>query len=138
MTDPIDAIWPRIREAFAFYGKKMRSPCGPGRRKLIEKRLSEGYQPDDLVRAVHGWVHFHNGLEEREGFKPRKWFDPESVFKESRFDTRVELGEHPWVYVDPKARHEKEVKDRQAAAQKRIQAMRDLSEKKLHIVVDKQ
>ncbi len=127
MTDPIDEIWPKIRAAFAFYGRTTRPTIGPSRRKLIEKRLSEGYEPEDLVSAVHGYVHFHDGLEPKPGeeFDPRKWFDPDSVFKEMRFDTRVELGAAgKWVRVDAKMRREAEVKARQAAAEERVEAAR--------------
>ncbi len=129
MTDPIDTIWPKIVKAFAFYGRGIGPARGPGptRRKLIEKRLAEGYEPEDLVRAVHGYVHFHEGLEPKPGddFNPRTWFDPEAAFKAWRFDTRVELGaQGPWVYVDAKLEKERQVKARQKAAQARVDAAR--------------
>jgi hypothetical protein len=123
----VDDLWPEIREAFAFYGRKLGATCGPSRRKLIEQRLSEGYEPSDLVCAVHGYVHFHEGLEPEEGstFNPRKWFDPDSVFKATRFDTRVEMGyEGVWEKVDPKERREAAVKARQEAANEKVAAAR--------------
>ncbi len=125
----IDKVWPAIRTAFAFYDRRISPVCGTARRKLIQKRLDEGYAPLDLVRAIHGYCHFHEGLEAKPGesFNPRKWFDPESVFKESRFDTRVELGDAPWVAVDPKQFHEQQVKARQKAAQERVDDARRLS-----------
>ncbi len=123
----IDSVWPKIRAAFAFYGRKISPVCGPSRRKLIEKRLAEGYSPQAIVRAVDGYCHFHEGLDQKPGedFNPRKWFDPDSVFKAERFDTRVELGEQGrWVHVDPRVSHEQQVKARQAAAQKRVDEAR--------------
>ena len=120
----IDELWPKIRDAFAFYGRNLSSVCGPSRRKIIEKRLSEGYEPDDIVKAVHGYVHFHEGMEPCGEFNPRKWFDPETVFKSTRFDTRVEMGDEPWVKVDPKLKHEQAVRARQEAAQRRLDEAR--------------
>ncbi len=128
----IDTIWPQIREAFAFYGRKLSPVCGSSRRKLIEKRLAEGSTGADLVQAVSGYVHFHEGLDPKPGedFNPRKWFDPDSVFKAERFDTRVELGEQGrWVHVDPRVSHEAQVKARQAAAQKRVDEARAAQDK---------
>jgi hypothetical protein len=122
----MDEIWDQVRQAFAFYDKKLSPVCGPARRKLIEKRLEQGYTVECLVAAVHGYVHFHEGLEAQEGFNPRKWFNPETVWREEKMDMRVELGDHPWVYEDPKLRREREVKARQAAARARVEAARKL------------
>ncbi len=133
-----DDIWPQIREAFAFYGRQVSPVCGPSRRKLIEKRLAEGYSPQAIISAVDGYVHFHEGLDPKPGedFNPRKWFDPDSVFKAERFDTRVELGEQGrWVHVDPRVSHEQQVKARQAAAQKRVDEARAERDKGLLRVV---
>ncbi len=127
MTNDIDAVWPEIREVFSFYGRRLSPVCGASRRKLIGKRLSEGYATTDLISAIHGYVRFHGGLEPDAGetFNPRKWFDPEAVFKETRFDTRVELGyEGQWAAVDPKLQHQEAVKAKQAAAQQRLEAAR--------------
>jgi hypothetical protein len=127
----VDEIWPAIRAAFADYDKKLSPRCGPSRRKLIELRLSEGYEAEDLIGAVHGYVWFHEGLDPSPGetFNPRKWFDPDSVFKAARFDTRVEEGYRgKWSFVDPKERHQAAVESRQAAAQQRLNAARRLKE----------
>ncbi len=134
----VDDIWPDIVKEFAFYGKKLSARCGSARRKLIEKRLGEGSTGADLVQAVSGYVHFHEGLDPKPGedFNPRKWFDPDSVFKAERFDTRVELGEQGrWVHVDPRVSHEQQVKARQAAAQKRVDEARAERDKGLLRVV---
>jgi hypothetical protein len=126
-SNEVEEIWPDIREAFAHYGRKLSPVCGPSRRKLLIKRFEEGYDRDAILAAIHGYVRFHGGLDPDAGetFNPRKWFDPEAVFKETRFDTRVELGyEGRWVAFDPKQYHDDQVKAKQAAAQKRLNAAR--------------
>jgi hypothetical protein len=127
-SNGIDELWPEIREAFASYGRKISPVCGAARRKLIAKRLAEGYKPADLLQAIHGYVRFHGGLDPDEGetFNPRKWFDPEAVFKETRFDTRVELGfEGRWVAFDPKQYHQDQVKAKQARARQWVSDARE-------------
>lgn len=93
-----DAIWSEVVQAFAHYGKKVR-PLKGARRKHIERLIHEDcYEAYELVAAVHGYVHRHNGLDKHpDGFEPRKWFTPESVFRLEKLEMRIELGEAgPW------------------------------------------
>ena len=128
-SNEIDELWPAIREAFAFYERKLSPVCGAARRKLISKRIAEGYDRESLIAAVHGYVRFHGGLDPDSGetFNPRKWFDPEAVFKETRFDTRVELGLEggQWVAFDPKQHHRDQVEAKQARARQWVADARE-------------
>lgn len=119
-----DEVWPEIIKAFAFYGKKVR-PMKGERRKMIQRLLDDDYDTDELVAAVHGYVHQHDGLDAPEGeWQPRKYFTPESVFRLDKLEMRIEQGDTPWVRVNAKERHEQEVKARQEAARKRVEAAR--------------
>ncbi len=123
----IDAIWPEIREAFAFYGKTVRANPSRDRRTLIQKRLDDGFTPEELVMAVHGYIHAHQGLDRvfGNGLTSGHYLRPETVFKAEGFEDRVERGEQGrWVFMDPKARHEEQVRARQKAAQERLDAAR--------------
>ena len=116
-----ESVWPAITAAFAHYGKRV-GPIRGERRRMIARLLSEGYDEADLVAAVHGYCHFHGGLEPREGFDPMKWFKPDSVFRVSKLDDRIDLGmDGPWR--KPASREEL-VKARQKAAQARLDAAR--------------
>lgn len=121
----IDEVWKRVTEAFAFYGKQIR-PLRGARRDHISRLIADGYTADELVAAVHGYVHFHGGLDEHaDGFKPRKWFDPDSVYRLEKLERRIELGEAgAFVHVSREEAHAAEVKARQAAARARVEAAR--------------
>lgn len=95
VVDPIDAIWPEIVKTFASYGKTViaRFPRG-SRRKQMQARLAEGYEPQDFIHAIHGYLHDHHGFDKQfpDGTKSGDYFRPDTIFKESRFELRVELG----------------------------------------------
>ena len=121
-----DESWPKVVEAFSHYGKRITFRLRGARRRLIERLSDEGYEADDLVAAVHGYVRFHNGLEPRDGFEPAKYFTPESVFRFEKLEPRIELGiEGPWR--KPISR-EDAIKARQKAAQERVRAAREARE----------
>lgn len=89
----IDEAWDVVAQAFAHYGKQIR-PLKGARRKHIERLIAEGYGGDELAAAVHGYVHWHKGLDRKpDGFEPRQWFTPESVFRLEKLEMRIELGE---------------------------------------------
>jgi hypothetical protein len=90
----IDEAWRGITAAFAFYGKKIR-PLKGHRRDQMSKLIADGYTPEELVAAVHGYVHWHKGLDPKPGetFDPRQWFNPDSVFRFEKLEMRIELGE---------------------------------------------
>lgn len=90
----IDKAWREVTSAFASYGKKLR-PLKGARRDMMSKLIADGYTPDELVAAVHGYVHWHKGLDPKPGenFDPRQWFTPESVFRAEKLEIRIELGE---------------------------------------------
>ncbi len=90
----IDEAWREVTAAFAIYGKKLR-PLKGARRDLMSKLIADGYTADELVAAVHGYVHWHKGLEPKPGesFDPSKWFTPETVFRAEKLELRIELGE---------------------------------------------
>ena len=93
--DPIiSEVWPRVVEAFAIYGKKVRAKPGPERLRLIRMRLAEGYEPDELIAAIHGYLHAHGGPDRsfNDGSKSGDYFRPETIFKAQSMDDRVELG----------------------------------------------
>ena len=93
--DPrVEEAWPAIRSAFAEHGCQLGERVGHDRAELIAKRLDEGATPEDLVAAVHGYVHIHDGLkaDPKSGFNPRKWFQPKTVFKHEAFSDRVDAG----------------------------------------------
>jgi hypothetical protein len=121
-SDPVLEIWPRIVEAFAHYGKKIRARPGPERRKLIEARILDGYDADELVFAIHGYPWVHNGFDAEfsNGRTSGDYFRVETVFKEHGFEDRVERGERgPWMS------REDQVKARQAAGRERLRAARE-------------
>jgi len=126
IRDDIDVIWPEIVKAFAFYGKKIRPNPSNTRRNLLQKLLNDGFEPHEMAMAVHGYVHAHEGLDRvfGNGLTSGHYLRPETVFKADGFEDRVERGECPWVYIDPKARHEQQVKARQAAARERFEQAR--------------
>lgn len=94
-VDPrVQAAWPAIRAAFAEHGTQLGESIGLDRSLLIAKRLDEGASPDDLVRAVHGYVRLH-GLERRGDFDPARYFRPQTVFKAEGFSDRVDAGTGP-------------------------------------------
>ena len=99
-TDPVLEVWPRIAERFAFYGKRLRAKPGPESVDYINKRLEDGFTPDELVAAVDGYVHCAgpNGLDTEWTRGPaRNWFRIKTVFKLDGLEDRVERGlEGPW------------------------------------------
>lgn len=84
--------WPLIRAAFLEYGRDLTEILAGDRLDLIRKRLEARATPEDLVRAVHGYVRFHRGLEPDGEFDPRKFFRPETIFTGKGFEDRVERG----------------------------------------------
>lgn len=123
--------WLQVVEAFGHYQKRVTPKLRGARKRLIE-RLAEEYSTEDLVSAVHGYVHFHKGLDERNGFDPRQWFTPESVFRFEKLEGRIELGmDGPWRKP---LSHEEQVKARQKAAQERLNAARANREGRLRSV----
>ncbi len=95
----IDTLWPKIVEAFAFYGKKVRENPGPARRRLLQQRLDDGFSPAELVMAVHGYLWSHDGFDRmfENGLTSGHYFRPETVFKADGFEDRVERGDRPWT-----------------------------------------
>lgn len=92
----LDSTWQRITEAFAFYGKPIR-PLKGTRRDHMSRLIADGYTADELVAAVHGYVHWHKGLEPRIGhdgrqFEPLQWFTPDSVYRLEKLENRIEFG----------------------------------------------
>lgn len=118
-----DEVWGQVAEAFSFYGKRVTPRLRGARRKLIERILTE-YDGEELVAAVHGYVRFHEGLDQEDGsnFNPRKYFTPESVFRLEKIESRVELGFNG-PYQKPLSR-EDAVKARQEAARQKVAAAR--------------
>ena len=100
MSESLDDVWPEILKAFAFYGRQnIRSKLGPDRRKLLQKRIDDGFTPTELVAAVHGYTHSHGGLDRvfGNGLTSGHYLRPETVFKAEGFEDRVERGlEGPW------------------------------------------
>jgi|DEB0MinimDraft_10_1074344.scaffolds.fasta_scaffold333175_1 hypothetical protein len=122
-----DEAWPAVVEAFAHYGKKVVPKLRSERRKLVEQLLVE-FEPEELVAAVHGYVRYHEGLDQKDDFNPRKFFNPESVFRLGKMEQRVELGlEGPWSRP---LTHEEQVKARQEAARERVARAREAMEAK--------
>ena len=125
MSDADDA-WAVIREAFAAYGKRTLPSLRGARRKLLDRLLDDGYTAEDLVAAVHGYVHFHRGLRAEDGFDPRRFFTPESVFRLEKQEPRIELGlDGPWKKPETsnerrdRERQERVAKERRVVAQER-------------------
>lgn len=89
----LDEAWRRITEAFALYGKTIR-PLRGDRRDHMSRLIADGYTPDELVAAVHGYVHFHKGLDQKPGsdFDPWKFFTPDAVFRLHKIEARIEFG----------------------------------------------
>lgn len=88
----IDEAWKRITAAFAMYGKQIR-PLRGTRRDHMSRLFADGYTADELVAAVHGYVHWHKGLTDKgDGFDPSKWFTPDSVFRLEKLEARIEFG----------------------------------------------
>lgn len=120
----LDEAWRLITAAFAHYGKKVR-PLKGARRDHLSRLIADGYTAEELAAAVHGYVWFHGGLDARDDFDPRKWFDPDSVFRFDKLERRIELGEQgPWVYRNPEQQRMAAVKARQEAARARVEAAR--------------
>lgn len=69
---------------------------GCDRAALIAKRINEGATTEDLVAAVHGYVRT-NGLEPRGDFDPRRFLQPQTIFKAEGFSDRVDAGRGPRV-----------------------------------------
>jgi hypothetical protein len=84
--------WPRIREAFAHYGKEFPEALSLDRADNLVKRLDDGASVDDLVSAVHGKA--SEGLQKREGsdYDPWAYFQPSTIFKRDGFSDRVDKG----------------------------------------------
>ena len=121
-----DEAWAVIREAFAAYGKRTLPSLRGARRKLLDRLLDDGYSAEDLVSAVHGYVHFHRGLRAEDGFDPRRFFTPESVFRLEKLEPRIELGlDGPWKKPETSSerrdreRQERVAKERRVVAQER-------------------
>ncbi len=121
-----DEAWAVIREAFAAYGKRTLPSLRGARRKLLDRLLDDGYSAEDLVAAVHGYVHFHRGLRAEDGFDPRRFFTPESVFRLEKLEPRIELGlDGPWKKPETSSerrdreRQERVAKERRVVAQER-------------------
>ena len=88
----LDEAWERITQAFAYYGKTIR-PLRGTRRDHMSRLIADGYTADELVAAVHGYVHWHKGLHDKgDGFDPNKWFTPDSVFRLEKLENRIEFG----------------------------------------------
>ena len=108
-----------VTEAFAFYGKEIR-PLKGTRRDHISRLIADGYTADELVAAVHGYVHWHDGLKADPDFDPRKWFTPDSVFRLEKLENRIEFGmAGPYVSkrdrVAERARTAQEEREREIA-----------------------
>ena len=75
------------------------------------------------MAAVHGYVHFHRGLRAEDGFDPRRFFTPESVFRLEKLEPRIELGlDGPWK--KPETSNERRDRERQerVAQERRVVA----------------
>lgn len=116
----LDEAWTRITEAFALYGKTIR-PLRGTRRDHMSRLIADGYTADELVAAVHGYVHWHEGLDPKPGdtFDPRKWFTPDSVFRLEKLEARIEFGS-----AGP-------YRSRRNVAQERAQAAQDAREREI-------
>ena len=89
----MDAMWAEVTKAFALYGKSIR-PLKGARRDHMSRLIADGYTADELVAAVHGYVHWHKGLHDKgDGFDPMKWFTPDSVFRLEKLEARIEFGQ---------------------------------------------
>lgn len=89
----MDAMWAEVTKAFAHYGKAIR-PLKGARRDHMSRLIADGYTADELVAAVHGYVHWHKGLHDKgDGFDPTKWFTPDSVFRLEKLEARIEFGQ---------------------------------------------
>ena len=82
-----------ITAAFAFYGKTVR-PLKGARRDIMSKLIADGYTAQELVAAVHGYVHWHKGLDVKPGetFDPYRYFTPDAVFRLEKIEARIEFG----------------------------------------------
>lgn len=88
----LDDAWRQITEAFALYGKVVR-PLKGTRRDHMSRLIADGYTAEELVAAVHGYVHWHKGIDPKpDGFEPAKWFTPDSVFRLDKLEARIEFG----------------------------------------------
>jgi len=107
-----DEAWEAIVAAFDRHGKRVGSRLRGVRRKHVERLLADGFGADELHLAVEGFVRFHEGLDRRDGFDPRKWFTPETVLRVEKLEMRIELGlEGPWQ--KPETRQERRDRERQ-------------------------
>jgi hypothetical protein len=130
----IDEIWPEIQKAFAFYGKRIRPSPSPERRKLIQKRLDDGFTPQELVAAVHGYVHSHGGLDREfgNGLTSGHYLRPETVYKAEGFEDRVERGDRPWMA--PKHVSRAAERDHRASAEREAYRATVMEERRLRAV----
>lgn len=88
----LDDAWRLITAAFAHYGKTIR-PLRGARRDHLSRLIADGYTPEELASAVHGYVHWHKGLDPKpDGFEPWRWFTPDSVFRLEKLEARIEFG----------------------------------------------
>lgn len=87
--------WPAIRAAFAEHGTDLGESVAPDRSDLIAKRLDAGATAADLVQAVHGYVRIHGLDKKPDGYDPRAYFRPKTVFKADGFSDRVDAGRGP-------------------------------------------
>lgn len=128
-----DEAWRAIVAAFGRHGKRVGSRLRGMRRKHVERLLADGFDPDELHLAVEGFVRFHEGLDRRDDFDPRKWFTPETVLRVEKLEMRIELGlEGPWE--EPLSRDE-QVRAKQEAARQRVAEARAAQER-LRVVGD--
>jgi hypothetical protein len=92
----IRAVWPKVQAAAKGYGKDWRT-LTPPRMKLMIARLREQKRADPsctediLWQAVHGAAAFwKQGRGSHDGFDPRAYLVPETVFRASKFSQYLE------------------------------------------------
>lgn len=100
-----DVLWPRVRAAFALYGRNLASRAGRSRADTIRRRARErcpvsigGAErvftgPELLEAAVHGYVWLHRGPQTRD-FDAWRYFMPETIFRPSK------LGKYVQAYAE--------------------------------------
>ena len=128
-----EEAWEALVAAFGYYGKRVNPRLRGARRKHLQRLLRDGFEPDELAAAVHGYVRWHEGLDRRDDFDPRKWFTPETVLRVDKLEMRIELGlDGPWE--KPLSRDE-QVRAKQEAARQRVAEARAAQER-LRVVGD--
>ena len=106
MTETPEQVWQGVQETFALFGKKL-GPLRGERRKLLTRMLNEGYTPLELRAAIHGYAWLHNGLTQTEDeFDPKRYFTPETIWRLSKIDLRIDeamqRGPYKRPAIDPK------------------------------------